>query len=903
MEPFHAQSADAVIAALESDEEHGLTSSVAAARLVERGPNELPPEKKPSVILLFLRQFASGLTYVLFAAAAVSFFAGEANDGIGILLAVLVDAVIGFAQERRADHAVEKLKDLVVREASVVRDGVVHRVAARDLVPGDIVVLTEGDRVPADARLFECRDLQTDESSLTGESSEVQKASDPVPAAALLGDRRDMAWMGTSVVSGSGRAVVVETGPRTAFGRIATSLTSIKRERTPLETRLDRLGRETGIFAVGLALVVGFLGYAHGFPLVDMFFFAVALTVSVIPEGLPAVLAIVLAIGVQRMAKRKAIVRHVPSVETLGAADVICTDKTGTLTENKMTVREIAVAGRRLTVSGEGWEPVGDFHADGRHVRPLELPDLDLLLKAAALCNKASIEVREGRSAIVGDPTEGALLVVATKAGIERRDLDREYALINEVPFSSRRKYRAVLEERSDLDGRRTRAAFVVGAFEVLAAKSTEFVSGGLVLAFDEAARREFEAANVAMAGRAMRVLAVATKRMPADQDSLADRDIDGLTLVGLVGMIDPPRQGVARAIARCRGAGIRVIMVTGDQKATAMAIGREIGIVDGGDGAGVYTETDVSGFDDEAFARALTDAAIFARVSPETKLRIVEGLQAAGHVVAMTGDGVNDAPALKKASIGVAMGITGTDVSKEVANMVLADDNFITIVGAVEEGRIAYRNIKQTAAYLFMTNFGEAVTIIACLFFGLPLPLLPAQILWMNLVTDGLPDVALATEPAGGDVLSEPPRKKETPIITRGVLLLSFITAGCMCAGTIAIYLWALRRGELAYARSVAFTTMAMFQLWNVFNMRSLKQSLATLGLFSNMVVFWAVAASFGLQLAVLYVPALRSVFRTVPLGGLEWFVIGFISFGVVVAVEAYKWLCRKGYVPASLQ
>ncbi|MEY4744719.1 MAG: calcium-transporting ATPase [Candidatus Parcubacteria bacterium] len=901
MEPFHAQSAAAAVAALDSDAERGLSSAVAAARLRERGPNELPPEKKPSLVLLFLKQFASGLTYVLFAAAAISFFAGEVNDGLGILIAVLIDAVIGFAQERRAERAVEKLKDLVVKEASVVRDGIVHRVPAREIVPGDVIVLSEGDRIAADARLLESRDLQTDEASLTGESVEVRKSVDPVPADALLGDRRDMAWMGTSVVGGSGLALVVETGPRTAFGRIAVSLAAIKRERTPLETRLDRLGRETGLFAVCLALAVALLGYARGFSLVDMFFFSVALTVSVIPEGLPAVLAIVLAIGVQRMARRKAIVRHVPSVETLGAADVICTDKTGTLTENKMTVREIAVSGRSVSVSGEGWEPVGDFHVDSRRVRPAELPDLDLLLKAVVLCNRASFERRDGRIAVVGDPTEGALVAVAAKAGIERRDLEKEYSLVDELPFSSRRKYRAVLEQHVDLDGRRSRAAFVVGAFEVLASRSAEVVSGGRRQPFDAVARSEFEAANAAMAGRAMRVLAVAAKRLPSDQESLAESDVAGLDFVGLVGMIDPPRQGVAKAIARCRAAGIRVIMVTGDQKATAMAIGREIGIVDGADGNGVYTETEVAGFDGRAFARALADASVFARVSPETKLRIVEGLQAAGHVVAMTGDGVNDAPALKKASIGVAMGVNGTDVSREAANMVLADDNFVTIVGAVEEGRIAYRNIKQTAAYLFMTNFGEAVTIIACLFLGLPLPLLPAQILWMNLVTDGLPDVALATESASDDVLSEPPRRKDAPIITRSVLLLSAITASCMCAGTVAVYVWAMRRGDADYARTIAFTAMALFQLWNVFNMRSLKESLATLGLFSNMTVFWAVAASFGLQLAVLYVPALQSVFRTVPLGPVEWSVLVLLSFSIVPVVEAYKWLGRKGFVPAS--
>ncbi|HTK03955.1 MAG TPA: HAD-IC family P-type ATPase [Candidatus Eisenbacteria bacterium] len=898
---IHAQSIEEAIAALKTDAERGLTAAVARARFEEKGPNELPQDARPSVFLLFLKQFQNGLTYVLFCAAALSFFVDQMNDGLGIIVAVLIDAIVGFVQERRAERALEKLREMVVQESSVMRDGRVHRVPARELVPGDILMLTEGDRVTADSRLIECRELAANESSLTGESSSVEKDAAPVAPEASLADRRDMVWMGTSVVSGHGKAVVVETGRRTAFGRIAVSLSDIKRGRTPLESQLDRLGRRLGLLAIILSAVVFVAGSARGFAAVDMFFFAVALMVSVVPEGLPAVLAIVLAIGVQRMAKRNALVRHVPSVETLGAATVICTDKTGTLTENKMTVRGIVTAERELAVSGEGWEISGHFSDGGKRVRPAELPDARELLEAVALCNKSTLEVRDGRPSVVGDPTEGALAVVAAKAGIERRVLEKDLTLLDEVPFSSLRKYRAVLEERQE-GGQRERIAYVVGAFEVIWGRSASVAAAGAARPADAAAFKHFETANDRMAGGAMRVLGVAMRRMGPGKGALADGDVRDLTFLGLVGMIDPPRQGVAKAIKRCKRAGVRVIMVTGDHKATALAIAKEIGLVSrNDDGRGVFTDADVAGLDETAFREALKGATVFARVAPETKLRIVSALKKEGHVVAMTGDGVNDAPALKKASIGVAMGITGTDVTKEVADMVLADDNFVTIVNAIEEGRIVYRNIKQTTAYLFMTNIGEVVTIVACLAAGLPLPLLPAQILWMNLVTDGLPDMALATEPTSDDVLAGPPRRGNAPILTKSIVGLTMVTALCMCLGTIELFTTALAAHGLKYARSVAFTALAVSQLWNVFSMRSATASVFKLGLFSNLFVFWAVTISLSLQLAVLYVPTLQQLFGTVPLELDEWLRIVVITSSVFFAVEIYKWLCRKRVIPES--
>jgi Ca2+-transporting ATPase len=621
-----------------------------------------------------------------------------------------------------------------------------------------------------------------------------------------------------------------------------------------------------------------------------MFFFSVAMLVSVIPEGLPAVLAIVLAIGVQRMAKRNAVIRHVPSVETLGVCDVICTDKTGTLTENKMTVREIATGDQDFHVTGEGWQPSGEFLVGDRKVRPLEIPSLDLLLKAATLCNEASIEWKGDRPGIVGDPTEGALVVVAAKAGLEKDALEEEYRRLDDVPFSSDRKYRAVLVAQTDTSGRHSRHLFVVGAYDVLLPKITKVMVDGRSTGMDERLHTRFDDVNRGMAERTMRVLCIAHRRLPDGQDTVGEADVDGLTMLGLVGMIDPPRQGVDRAIAQCRAAGIRVLMITGDQAPTAVAIARSIGLLDGNGRAGVATEKELAVLDDAAFRERILDTTVFARVSPATKLRIVTVLQEHGHTVAMTGDGVNDAPALKKASIGISMGISGTDVSKEVADMVLADDNFISIVSAIEEGRTVFQNVKNATAFLFMTNLGEVATVLASLAVGLPLPILPTQVLWMNLVTDGLPDIALATEPTDKEVLAEPPRKRGESILTRDVFVLTVITASIMCAGTIGTFAWELRHGSLDHARTIAFTTMAVFQLWNVFNLRSLRTSLFTLGLFSNLWVFWSVVVSFALQLAVVYLPGLTQVFHTTPLSVTDWLLIAGVTSSMLWVVELYK-------------
>jgi len=896
MEQYHHQTVEKTLDILGIDSDRGLAASEATKRLAEAGPNELPHEKRRSLIVLFLGQFNSRLTYILFAATAISFLSGQHSDAYGILLAVMIDAVFGFWQERKAEDALTKLRQMVVLETTVLRDGVAQRVPSAEVVPGDVVLLEEGDRIPADARLLSCKDLRTDEAALTGESSSVRKKIGPVAFEVGRPDMTNMVWMGTTIVAGTGKAVVVATGTETAFGHIATSLQSIEQEKAPLEVRIDALGQKLGIISVLLASIVFVFGWLQGTDLMEMFFFAVALVVSVIPEGLPAVLAVVLAIGVRRMAKRNAIIRHVPSVETLGVADIICTDKTGTLTENKMTVRTVFANRMSVEVSGEGYKPEGSFTFDGKKIRPAEQQTLNDLLKVATLCNKATLSKDEGRASIIGDPTEGAMVVLGAKAGLDKHALSGDYRLIDEIPFSSTRMFRAMLVECADYKGRCSRKVITVGAFEVLKARSVSVAQDESAAGFHEMTA-EMEAANERMGSQAMRVLAVAQRDVHINKKTLNDSDVSELSLLGLIGMIDPPRLGVAGAVAQSRAAGVRIIMVTGDQRPTAEAIAREIGLIEfceGSECPGVYTDADVAKMSNQEFAAAIENAVIFARVSPETKLRIVDALQDAGHTVAMTGDGVNDAPALKRAAIGVAMGITGTDVSKEVSDMVLADDNFVSILNAIEEGRIIFRNVKNTVAYLFMTNVGEVITILASMILRLPLPLLPAQILWMNLVTDGFPDVALATERRRGHVLEEPPRDKKAPILSRGVLMLTLLTSSLMCVGTLFLFVYALQDGGLDYARSVAFTTMAMFQLWNVFNMRSTQESLLSIGFFSNKWVTLSVVSSLLMQVAVLYLPFLQKIFRTVPISWQEWVVITIVSSSVLFIVEGYKYLLR---------
>ncbi|MBN1585146.1 HAD-IC family P-type ATPase [Candidatus Uhrbacteria bacterium] len=899
----HALTVEELAEALGSDVGFGLTNREAGERLGRFGANALPKAKPPSPFRAFFSQFHSGLTYILIAAVVVAVLLGDLTDAIVILVVIVINVVFGFVQERRADAAISKLSEMVVLEATVIREGETYRLPAERLVPGDVIVLNEGDRIPADARLLTGREFRVDESLLTGESSPVSKTTDVQPASVPLSERVGMVWMGTLAVAGTGRAIVTATGTGTAFGQVAASLADIRQDRAPFESAIDRLGWRLGVVSLAVVGLIAVIGLLRGEELREMFVFAVAMAVAVIPEGLPSVLTVVLAIGVWRMAKRRAVVRHVPSVETLGEADVICTDKTGTLTVNQMTVRGISLFRMDVEVSGEGYEPKGDFQAGGRTVAPAEIPELSMLLKAAVLGSSADIVRKNGTYSVQGDPTEGALAVMAAKAGFDRRTLEGKWQLLDEMPFSSERKMRASLLEGTDPDGRRRHFVFAVGAFEVLGGMSSTCLSDEEI-PYGQLADRRFVQANERMGLAAERVLAVAMREVPVSVSEVNEALLRDMTFLGLVGMVDPPRLEAAEAIRLCRRAGIRVIMITGDQKPTALAVAREVGLIgpeeDGR--AVVFSESEVAEMADEVFEDILGRAAVFARITPATKLRLVGALKRRGHIVAMTGDGVNDALALKKANIGIAMGRSGTDVAREVSDIILLDDNFATIVRAVEEGRVVFRNVKQTTAYLFTTNIAEAMTILLALVAGVPIPILAGQILWMNLVTDGFPDMALATEPAGDGVLDRPPRRHGSAFITPNVMFFALVTGLLMSSVTIGLFAWSLGNGgDLVRARTIAFTTMCFLQLWNVLNLRSETLSLLRIGICSNAYVLGAIVVSFFLQMAVLYLPFLNRMFKVVPLSLGELAVVVSVTFLVLPLVEGYKWLLRRRLLPES--
>lgn len=897
---WHALGVDETLTALATSVE-GLSDSEAVSRLETYGPNELPAEPSTSKFFLFLKQFKNALVYVLFVAAAISFFAGHALDAAAIGIIVLANALIGYAQERKAEAALSKLKAMVVPTVTVKRNDHTVRLESSKLVPGDVVLISQGDRISADLRLVRSRDLEIDEAALTGESLPSSKKLQPVAESASVGDRACIAFMGTLVTSGEGAGVVIATGRATAFGQIAQSLSVIKREKTPLERRVDRLGGGLAIAAIACAGIIFFVGVRQGLEPLDMFLVAIAMAVSSIPEGLPAVLAVVLAIGVQRMARRNAITRRLPAVETLGTVDVICTDKTGTLTENQMTVRKAFTLTHEIEVTGEGWAPEGEFLIQGKKASPAEHPSFLHLLRVAALCNSAAVEKQDGRWIASGDPTEAALVVMAGKGGYEKNDLLRAEKTVDEIPFTSDRKYRAILHEYVAPGDKPTREIMIVGAVESILAMADAATEKGAAHPMTAEMRARLEAATRNMADGALRVLAVAYKHVDMAHAELHEKDLHGLTILGLVGMIDPPRKDVREAILECRRAGIRVIMNTGDHRDTAVAIAREVGILDRDEDltGKVFIDDEVASLSDDALRGILSRAAVFARVSPQTKLRIVSALQTLGHTVAMTGDGINDAPALKRADIGIAMGITGTDVTKEVAEMVLSDDNFVSIVAAVEEGRIVYRNVKQTVAYLVMTNVGEVVTILAALVLSLPIPLLPAQILWLNLVTDGFTGVALAAERRHGDELSHPPRRKNARMLSRSVFILTVFTAVLMAAGTLLLFRWADVRDGENYARTVAFLAMTFFQLWNVFSLRSATTSVFKLGFSANRWVPVGVSISIALAALIIYVPALQNVFGLASVGWKEWALAILVSSSVLWFVEGWKVLIRGGVIP----
>jgi len=880
---WHAMKADDVLSALDTNL-NGLSKEEAQRRLNTYGKNELGTEEAISPFHIIIQQVKSPLIYVLLAAASISFTVNHLIDAFVILSIVIINTIIGFIQEFRAEKAMEALRQLAAPTALVLRDGERMEIPASKIVPGDIIILAAGDRIPADARIIEAVNLKTEEASLTGESVPVEKSINAVPDDTPLAERMNMVFASTTVTYGRAAGIVVATGLSTVVGQIAQNVIASHKEATPIQIKLGLVGRTLAILALGLALIVFISGMIRGIDFVEIFLFAVASAVSAIPEGLPAVVTVVLAIGLQRMASRNAIIRILPAVETLGSATVICSDKTGTLTKNEMTVEAIYTPGQEFKVTGKGYEPRGEILLDNKPVDLLSNDTLNILLQAAVLCNDARLICSDSSCRISGDPTEGALLTVAAKAGIDQGRLSDVMPRIGEIPFNSEQAYMATLNDSED-----KRYIFVKGAPEKLINMCSHIKNCSSTNEFTPERKKYVARVNQDYASRALRVLGLAYKEVPKDKQDVNPDDLkEGLIFLGLAGMIDPPRPEAIHAIEKCKRAGIRVMMATGDHKITAQAIAEEMGILR--EGGEVVDGREVARMTDDELAERIDNIDVFARVEPDHKLRIVKALKRKGQVVAMTGDGVNDAPALKRADIGIAMGITGTDVSKEASDMVLADDNFASIVAAVEEGRIVYGNIKKVVTYLVSTNTGEMLIIITTVLIGLPLPLIPVQILWVNLVTDSLPALALAADPPREDVLADPPIEPKARIISRGVIYRLLLVAIVMAIGTVCLFYGELQYAGIDKARTVAFATMAVFQLFNAMNVRSPRHSAFKIGIFSNKWLNYAILIGVLLQLGAIHLPLMQTLFRTEPLTLIEWGLVVLVSSSVFWVEEIRK-------------
>ena len=917
----YQQTFEAVIESLGTNAERGLAAQEAGERLTRDGANELQAEAPVPAWRRFAQQFSGVLVILLLLAAAISagLWLVEREsalpyEALAIMSVVLLNAIIGYVQESRAASAVAALREMSAAQASVIRDGERRGIPASELVCGDIVVLEEGDTIPADARLIQSSSLQTAEAALTGESFPVVKDIGPISGDADLGDRLNMVYSGTTVTSGRGSAVVTQTAMATEMGRIAGLLKNTSEDPTPLQLELDRVGRLLGIVVVVIAaIMIGTIMLLSGVRtlsgMFDVLILGVAMAVAAVPEGLPAVVTAVLALGVQRMATRRAIVRHLAAVETLGSATVIASDKTGTLTRNEMTVRRIVTASGRVQVGGTGYEPVGTLETDnGGPVEGDVQREILRALTAADRVNNATIREQDGRWLVQGDPTEGALIVAARKAGLQPADLEAHFPRVAEIPFSAERKLMTTVHRGDGADSEFS--AFIKGAPDVLLALCSHELTGESVVALSDARRTEIGQANDALAGEALRTIGVAVRMIPASPSPGEYRSEDlehDLTFLGLIGMIDPPRDEAKDAVARARAAGIRPIMITGDHPRTAAVIARELGIsLDGR----VLAGADLAALSDETLTESVRDISVFARVSPEHKLRIVKALQRRGEIVAMTGDGVNDAPALKAADIGIAMGITGTDVVKEVADVVLMDDNFATIVTAVEEGRAIFSNIRKFLRFLLSSNIGEVMTMFVGVLFAdflglrtdgdtLVLPLLATQLLWINIVTDGLPALALGVDPAESGLMSRPPRPRAEGVLTRRMWGGIAFVGAIMAVGTLLVLDAGLPggfidgSGTMRRAQTMAFTTLVLFQLFNVFNARSDEAS-AFHQLFHNKWLWSAVTVSVSLQIAVIHVPFLQVAFSTQALTFGEWMQCTAVASCVLWFRDASKYVGR---------
>ena len=858
----------------------GLSNSEAKERLIKYGYNEIKEKKKRSSITLFLNQFKSILVFMLIIAAIVSFAIDEVIDAMMIIIIIILNTTLGFIQEHKAERSIEALKKLAVPRASVIRGGIEVQVPAREIVPGDVIVLKVGDKVPADARVIEAVNLMINESILTGESVPVYKSVKPIKDGKVsIADRRNMIFMATVVAYGRGKAITVATGESTEFGKIARLIQEEEKEVTPLQKRLEKFGKWLVLitaFLITLAMIKDLL---EGIRLIEAFLTAISLAVSAVPEGLPAVVTITLAFGVQRMAKRKAIIRRLSSVETLGSATVICTDKTGTITSNELTVKKVYVNNVEIDVTGIGYKPEGELLVDGKRIKVSEVNGLEELLKAAILCNDADLVKRGEMWSIIGDPTEGALVVLGAKAGLDKKSLKERFPRVYEVPFDSVKKQMITIHKEN-----KKFIAYMKGAPEVVLESCSKAFLNGKVVNLNEELKSKILDATENMAKSAMRVLGFAYKELDkVIKEELVEGD---MIFIGLVGMIDPPRPKVKGAVKRAKEAGLRVIMATGDHALTALTIAKEVSIVDK-DNAVVTTGAEIDSMTDKEFDKMLDIVNVFARVNPEHKLRIIESLKKKGHIVAMTGDGVNDAPSVKKADIGIAMGIRGSNITREAADIILADDNFATIIAAIEEGRVIYDNIRKFIRLLLSANWDEIFVVFAATLAGLPLPFTPIQILWINLITDGLPALALGIDPPEEDVMKRPPRSPKEEIYN-GMLVFIVIST------LVALMLWlipfwfALEKGKSLFkARTTAFTRAVLFELILALNCRSERKYVFSSfrRLLANRNLIMAILISLILHLAIIYLSPLQVVFKTYPLNFFDWtLVLGFSMSAVLL-------------------
>ncbi len=891
---WYMQSNGEVIEKLDTDIETGLTQGEVDSRIEKYGPNSLKEEKRKSLFSRIIAQFSDFLVLILIAAAIISVFVGERTDAIVILAIVVLNAFLGVYQEGKAEKSLDALKKMSSPTAKVIRDGKTSTVKADTLVPGDVVLLDAGDIIPADLRFIESSNLKIEEASLTGESVPVEKDSgEEYKEEVSLGDRKNMGYMSTIVTYGRAKSLVVSTGADTEIGKIATAIQTTDTEVTPLQRQLNGLGKVLGIATIIICVIVFGVGILQGKEVLEMLLIAISLAVAAIPEGLPAIVTIVLAIGMNRMVKRHAIVKKLLAVETLGSTTVICSDKTGTLTQNEMTVVKAYTDETIIDVSGSGYSSQGEFYIDGEKIDPQSILDLRTLLSIGSLANDAEIEETEGGYKVIGDPTEGSLITLGSKAAIDKKVINKAHPRIEEIPFDSARKMMTTFH-KDFIAGKIV--SFTKGAPDIIIDKCSYISLKGRPVPFDDELRKQTMEINSEFSKDALRVLAFAYKEYPALPLDIVQSEVESdMVFVGLVGMIDPARPEAKDAIEKCKHAGIKTIMITGDYKETAFAIAKQLGMAE--DESQAIMGSALDSLDDKELQERVKITRVFARVSPDHKVRIVEALKRNGNTTAMTGDGVNDAPALKKADIGVSMGITGTDVAKNTAELILTDDNFASIVSAVEEGRVIYDNIRKFVYFLLSCNIGEIIVIFVSILANLPVPLLPIQLLWLNLVTDSFPALALGMEKGDPDIMEKKPRDPKEPLLNKDLISRIAVQSIAIGATTLAAYLIALRTypDNIVEARSIAFTTLIMAELLRSYSVRSQSHTIFEIGLFSNMTLVYGTLFSFALTMAVVYIPFLQPIFDTFPMGLSDWSIVIPFSFIPLIVGEVSKIVRRK--------